>query len=159
MSKNWYVLIVKPKHEIRVKDRLVEMNIEAYCPLIKELKTWSDRKKTIYTPLFKSYVFVCLNKKERKDVFAIPGILRYLFWLRKPAIVRDEEIKIIKKWLSDEKIEGVSLSKFTPGKELTIKHGVLKNKNVIIKEVGKERVRLAIKNLGIVINIELKNLL
>jgi hypothetical protein len=32
-------------------------------------------------------------------VFQSLGAVRYLFWLGKPAIVRDEEIGTIKKWL------------------------------------------------------------
>ncbi|MGY8913899.1 MAG: transcription termination/antitermination NusG family protein, partial [Flavobacteriales bacterium] len=54
----WYVLYVQTKNEKKVADRLRGMDVEVYCPVIKETKQWSDRKKTIETPLFKSYVFV-----------------------------------------------------------------------------------------------------
>ena len=158
MSKKWYILIVKSRNEIKVSEMLAESNIEVYCPLRKEIRTWSDRKKTVYEPLFKSYVFVRLMEKERQSVFVVPGITRYLFWLGKPAVVRDEEMDALQKWLSDENVEEITLSKFNPGEKLIIKHGFLKDKNAVVQEVGKKRVRLVIQGLGVVINMKLKEL-
>jgi hypothetical protein len=39
---------------------------------------------------------VQLAEADRNLVFDSPGVVRYLFWLGKPAVVRDEEIKVIK---------------------------------------------------------------
>ncbi len=159
MLKNWYILIVKPKHEIKVATKLTALNVQIYCPLVKETKIWSDRKKTIEAPLFKSYVFVRLLEKERQSVFVVPGISRYLFWLGKPALVRDDEIVTLKNWLTNEHVDEVTLSQFVPGEQLTIKHGILRDKNAIIQEVGKKRVKLIIPGLGFIVNLKLKELL
>ena len=94
---NWYVLYVQSRKEKKVAEMLQEMKVQVYCPHIKEIRQWSDRKKTIESPLFKSYVFVRLQDRERQLVFGVPGVVRYLFWLGKPAVVRDEEIQAIKK--------------------------------------------------------------
>ena len=154
--KNWYILVTKPKHEIKVATQLSALDVEVYCPVIDETKIWSDRKKTIPVPLFKSYVFVRLNEKERKSVFSVRGIVRYMFWLGKPAIVRDDEIETLRNWLSDETVDEVILSQFKPGEQLTIKHGVLKDKNAIVQEIGKKRVKLMIPGLGVIVNLKLK---
>lgn len=159
MSKNWYILIVKPNHEIKVATKLTALNFEVYCPLIEETKVWSDRKKTLNVPLFKSYVFVRLIEKERQSVFVVPGIIRYLFWLGKPALVRNDEIDTLQNWLSNDHVEEVTLSQFVPGEQLTIKHGFLKGKNAIIQEVGKKRVKLIIPGLGVIIDLKLKELI
>jgi hypothetical protein len=37
--------------------------------------------------------------EAQKYGFQSVGVVRYLFWLGKPAIVRDEEIDTIQKWL------------------------------------------------------------
>ena len=155
---NWYVLYVKPKFEKKVAEMLRKMQVEVYCPLRKEIRTWSDRKKTVYEPLFKSYVFVRLKEKERQSVFVVPGIIRYLFWLGKPAVVRDEEMDALQNWLSDENVEEITLSKFVPGEKLTIKQGFLKDKNAVVQQVGKKRVKLVIEGLGVVVSIKLKEL-
>ncbi|QWX83317.1 UpxY family transcription antiterminator [Cellulophaga sp. HaHaR_3_176] len=154
---NWYVVYVQSKKEKKVAEILQQMQIEAYCPLIKEVRQWSDRKKTIESPLFKSYVFVRLTDKERSNVFSVPGVVRYLFWLGQPAIVRDEEITIIKKWLEDDSIEEITLNKLLPGDEILIKNGLLKDKKAIIQEIGKKRLRLAIPGLSIIINAKIKD--
>lgn len=158
MSKNWYVLYVKHQNEKKVAERLLKDNIEVYCPMIKEVKVWSDRKKTIEVPLFKSYVFVYLLEKERQIVFNFPGVKRYLFWLGKPAIVRNEEIDVIKHWLSNDNVEEYSLAAFTPGDRIFIKNDLLGNREAIIKEVGKRRVKLILEGLGMVLNMKLKQL-
>ena len=158
MLKNWYILIVKSRNEIKVAKHLAELNIPVFCPVFKEVRLWSDRKKTVEAPLFKSYVFVQLSEKERSSVFAVPGVTRYLFWLGQPAIVRDEEMDALQTWLSNENVEEVSISKLVPGEQLTIKHGLLKNKNATVQEVGKKRVKLIIQGLEMVISLQLKEL-
>ena len=97
---NWYVLYTKPKWEKKVAEQLNEKGIECYCPLIIKVKQWSDRKKKVEVPLFNSYVFVQIEDANRNSVFVSNGVVRYLFWLGKPAIVRDEEIDILKKSLN-----------------------------------------------------------
>ncbi|SHG17040.1 Transcription antitermination factor NusG [Arenibacter palladensis] len=153
----WYVLYVQSRKEKKVAEMLQEMQIEVYCPIVKEIRQWSDRKKTVENPLFKSYVFVRLQDRERQVVFGVPGVVRYLFWLGKPAIVRDEEINTIKKWLEDDTVEEITLSKLIPGDELQIKNGILKDQRAVIREVGKKRIRLVILGLGIVVNAKIKD--
>ncbi len=153
----WYVLYVQSRKEKKVANMLQDMQIEVYCPVVKEIRQWSDRKRTIENPLFKSYVFVRLNDKERQTVFGVPGVVRYLFWLGKPAVVRDEEINTIKNWLEDEDVEEITLSKLIPGDELYIKNGILKDHKAIIQEVGKKRMRLVIPGLGVVLNAKIKD--
>ncbi len=153
----WFVLYVQSRKEKKVAEMLQEMRIEVYCPIVKEIRQWSDRKKTVENPLFKSYVFVRLQDKDRQVVFEVPGVVRYLFWLGKPAIVRDEEINTIKKWLEDDTVEEITLSKLIPGDELQIKNGILKDQRAVIREVGKKRIRLVILGLGIVVNAKIKD--
>ena len=79
---NWYVVYTKPKWEKKVAERLNEMGIVAYCPQITKLSQWSDRKKLISVPLFNSYIFVQIEEKERNQIFAVTGVVRYLGKLR-----------------------------------------------------------------------------
>lgn len=156
---NWYVLYVQSRKEKKVAEMLQEMKVQVYCPHIKEIRQWSDRKKTIESPLFKSYVFVRLQDRERQLVFGVPGVVRYLFWLGKPAVVRDEEIQAIKKWLEEDEVEEITLSKLVPGDELHIKNGILKNQKAVIQEVGKTRIRLVLAGLGVVVNAKIKDVI
>jgi len=158
MTKNWYVLYVKPKNEKKVAERLSSHQLDVYCPMIKEVKQWSDRKKTIEVPLFKSYVFVNITECERQKVFEVPGVVRYLFWLGKPAIVRDIEMETLKKWLSDDTVENYSLTKLESGDRVAIKRGALKDKQAEIIEIGKTRVKLILEGMGVVLNMKLRDI-
>lgn len=149
----WYVIYTKSRAELRVAESLRKLNIEVYCPVVTETRQWSDRKKMVSTPLFKSYVFVHLEAKNRNQVFKVPGVVNYLFWLGKPAEVREAEIRTIKSWNENEEIDQMYMEKFTPGDRITISSGPFKDQRALIKHIGKKRMRLLLPSLGCAINV------
>ena len=159
MRNMWYVLYTKPKAEKKVADSLQKMDLHVYCPLVTEIRQWSDRKKKVKVPLFTSYVFVNLKEGERGKVFDVPGIVRYLYWLGKPAVVRDVEIKLIQDWLSGKEVEQIAVEHLSPGDKVYIRSGAFKDETAIIKEVGARRVRLILPELGCTVNILTRDLI
>ncbi|UZH54658.1 UpxY family transcription antiterminator [Salinimicrobium tongyeongense] len=155
----WYALYTKPRWEKKVAKALEEEGIETYCPQVAEVRQWSDRKKKVSTPLFKSYVFVRIEEKDRARVFEVPGVVQYLFWLGKPAVVKDEEINIIRSWLKDEAIEDIEVSHLTPGDRLTISNGSFKGKEAEIQEIGNKRLKLILSGLGVIVNVKVSEVL
>lgn len=151
---NWYALYTKPRWELKTAKNLKEAGIETFCPTVTEVRQWSDRKKKITTPLFQSYVFVRLPEKDRSRVFDVPGVVQYVFWLGKPAIIRDEEIAAIREWLEDDSLEEIEVSHLEPGDRITVNSGSFKGKEAHIAKVGKKRLRLILKGLGVVVNIK-----
>lgn len=153
---NWYVIYTKPKWEKKVAERLLEIGIESYCPVITQIKQWSDRKKKVEVPLFNSYVFVKLLESERNSVFQISGVVRYLFWLGKPAIVRDEEISVIKKSLASPNLSDVSVTSIQVGDRIKLETGAFTNQDAIVKEVSNTHYILVLESLGCVLKIKYK---
>jgi transcription antitermination factor NusG len=100
-EKKWYAVYTKPHCEKRVAELLTRKGIENYCPQNKVLKQWSDRKKIVHAPLFSSYVFVRIFMEEQVIVRHTNGIINFVFWLNKAAVIRDKEIEIIKKFLKE----------------------------------------------------------
>ena len=96
----WFVLYTKPHHELKVANNLRKIGIRTYCPVFNQIKQYSDRKKKVEKPLLQSYVLVKIEDKERKEVFNVAGVVRYLYWLGKPAIVREHEVEMMEKYLS-----------------------------------------------------------
>ena len=45
--KNWFVLYTKPQQELRVVNALSKIGICSYCPTVKIIKQYSDRKKRL----------------------------------------------------------------------------------------------------------------
>ncbi|MWB94478.1 UpxY family transcription antiterminator [Flavobacterium sp. GA093] len=153
---NWYVVYTKPKWEKKVSDKLNQLGIECYCPLVTRIRQWSDRKKKVEMPLFNSYVFVRLQDSDRNQIFQASGIVRYLFWLGKPAIVRDDEIEIIKKSLASDSVYDVLISPHQKGDRIKLDSGVFNNQNAIVQEVSKTYYIVVLESLGCVLKIKYK---
>jgi transcription antitermination factor NusG len=151
MSKNnlyWFAVYTRPRWEKKVVKLLDDKGIENYCPLNKVVKQWSDRKKTVFEPIFKSYVFVRISEDDKWNLKKINGILNFVYWLGKPAHIRDEEIDTIKKFLNE-------FSEITVEQELQvnakvrIKQGVLMNYQGILLEISGNRAKIKIESMGL----------
>lgn len=82
--------------------RLQEAGIEAYCPVNKREKQWSDRKKITEEPLFRSYVFVNIDLDQQGSIVRRTlGVVNFVYWLNKPAVIQDDEILAIQQFLSE----------------------------------------------------------
>lgn len=152
---NWYVLYTKPKWEKKVAEQLSKNGIECYCPLVIQVRQWSDRKKKVEVPLFNSYIFVQLAEVDRNLVFDSPGVIRYLFWLGQPAVVRDEEIKVIKKWLSNTVDSDVSVTRYKVGDSVEIESGPFLSQKAIVQQVNSNNYILVLESLGCVLKMKI----
>ena len=153
--KKWFVIYTKVNQEIKVAEQLNLINILSYCPTVKIIKQYSDRKKKILKPLIPSYVFVFIEDGKRNDVFSVLGVVRYMFWLGKPALVREKEIELMKYYLNGEYQE-VLLSNFKKGQFHRISEGVFTGKIGQVIEVQKNKIRLQLEGLGMIVNLKLK---
>ncbi|MFV5692492.1 UpxY family transcription antiterminator [Flavobacterium sp. LT1R49] len=153
---NWYVVYTKPKWEKKVAEQLKKSGIECYCPLITVMRQWSDRKKKVEVPLFNSFVFVQLPDSDRNLVFQSVGVVRYLFWLGKPAIVRDEEIKIIKKGLDGPDSCEITIVPFQIGDKIELDSGPFSTQTAIVQEVNNTHCVLVLESLGCVLKMKYK---
>lgn len=151
---NWYVVYTKPKWEKKVAEKLNQIGIECYCPLITQIKQWSDRKKKVEVPLFNSYVFVQLPDQRRNSVFEVSGVIRYLFWLGKPAVVRDEEIEIIKKSIFDTSVTEVAVLPYKKGDRIKLETGVFSSHDAIVQEISNTHYIVVLESLGCVLKIK-----
>lgn len=147
---NWYAVYTKPRWEKKVAKLLDEKGIENYCPLNKVVKQWSDRKKVVMEPIFKSYVFVRVEDKEKFELKNISGILNFVYWLGKPAIVRDEDIDTIRKFLNEFGEVTVSeIDQFKVNARVRVKQGIMMNYQGLLVEVMGNKAKVRIESMGI----------
>lgn len=156
-TDHWYVLYTKPRHEKKVAARLTEAGYKVYCPLHKVRRQWSDRVKVVEEPLFRGYIFIKIQDEKRDEVFTFPGTVRYLFWLRRPAIVREEEISLIQKWLGEYDHEQIDISDIQPGDLVRITSGQFMNEEAVLLDRNRSRAVVQLKELGIQLNLSLSN--
>lgn len=97
----WYALYVHSRAEKKVYERLKEMDLEAYLPLVTKMKQWSDRMKKVEEPLFKSYLFVRSDEKRHYEILAIPGVTKFVCFEHKAVVVPENQINAVKKYCND----------------------------------------------------------
>ena len=153
--KKWFILYTKPNKEIQVAEHLKELGLVSFCPTITIVKQYSDRKKKIIKPLIPSYVFVFIEDGRRNDVFSIFGVVRYMFWMGKPAIVRDNEIELMKQY-HNGLYQSVSLTEITRGQLYKISEGIFAGKTGKIIETQKNKIKLELESLGITVSLRLQ---
>lgn len=98
--KKWYALYTKPKQEFKAEQQLKEMGITTYLPLITKIKQWSDRKKKVIEPLFKSYIFINANDSERYISVQAKSIVKVVNFNGVPATIPNWQIENLQKMLA-----------------------------------------------------------
>lgn len=149
----WYVIYTQPRNEKKVVERLEKLGIDVFCPMISQVKQWSDRKKLVTVPLINSYVFVNINEVEREKVLKVFGVIRFVFWLGKPATARQVEINSLKKLLID-KISHFEVEEYKEGDTITISSGLFQGKEGKIYKIGNNSFQLILKELGVLITLK-----
>jgi len=155
MEKKWFVVYTKPQQELKVAEQLSAMGITNYCPTITLIKQYSDRKKKVNKPLLSSYVMVELEEKERPKVFFCSGIVRYLFFLGKPAVVPASDIAIMQENLNGI-YNDIKVTTLTVGDFHTINQGPFKGVSGRVIETDNSKVKLQLTSLGMCIILKKK---
>src|SRR4051794_29474858 len=155
-KKRWYAVYTRPRSEKRIDIWLQKKSIESWCPVQKVVRQWSDRKKMIEQPLFTSYVFVHVTEKERIAVLETDGVINYVHYLGKPAIIRDEEIQLIKSYLQeiDTEITTQSWESLEEDIKVQITQGVFMQETGTVVKSGKKRLYVKLESLGQVMIVE-----
>lgn len=149
MNVNWYVVYTRPRWEKKISKLLDDKGIENYCPLNRVIRQWSDRKKIVLEPLFKGYLFVKLEETKKWDIKKIEGVINFVHWLRKPAVVQESEIDTIKKFLEEFDNIEVENSMIKVNTKVVIDQGVLMNFKGLVVEVLGNKARVKIESMGV----------
>ena len=125
--------------------------IETYCPLNKVRRKWSDRVKVVEEPLFKSYVFVKVNDEDRTEVRMTPGVINFVYWQGKPAVIKEKEINAIKRFLDEYENVEVQPLDVKVNQRVKITTGPLMDQEGQVLEVKHKKAKVAIDSLGYVL--------
>lgn len=152
-NKKWYVVYTRPRWEKKVASVLQDQGIEHYCPLNKVYRQWSDRRKVVLEPLFKGYVFVALHEGNKWDIKKVNGILNFVYWLGKPAVVKETEIDKIRMFLQEfGSVEVTDKKYFSKSDTVIIKQGVFMDYKGIIVEFIDNKVKVDIEGMDVTLS-------
>lgn len=151
MSRKWLAVYSRPRWEKKVTQLLKEKGFECYCPLNKVRRKWSDRVKLVEEPLFKSYVFIKVTDEDRTAVRMTPGVVNFVYWDGKPAVIREKEINAIKRFLNDHENVEVRALDIKAHQRVKITSGPLMDQEGEVLELQHKTVKVAIDSLGYVL--------
>jgi transcriptional antiterminator RfaH len=154
-SSKWLVIYTKPRWEKKLADQLAAKGFDVYCPTQRVKRRWSDRSKWIDQPLFSSHIFVHLEPERRDAVYFTPGFVRFLFWNKRPAVVRDEEIATLRRWLNDFDHEAISIQSLATGSHVTVKSGPLQGREGTVLEQRGTKLELYLEDLQVKVSVDL----
>jgi len=155
-DKQWYALYTKSRSEKQLEEQLTKAGFEAYLPLQRVLKQWSDRKKWVEVPLFRSYIFVFISRAEYYDVLNVPGAVRYITFEGKAVPIPPQQMEAIRQFVdTNQELPDVDLD-LEPGSIVDIIAGPMKGiSGELLEIMGKKKVRIEIDGLGQSIFLEL----
>ena len=124
-SAKWIAVYTKPRHEKTVSNELYKKGYEVYLPLLREKRKWSDRKKWIEFPLFRSYLFVKTDLKKVLFIVQTSGVVKVIKFGTKIGIIQDEIINSIRLMIEGG-YKPEPLDYFIKGDPVIVKEGPLK---------------------------------
>ena len=158
LKPEWYAVYTRPRFEKQVAQRLNEQGIEAYLPLIKTMRQWSDRKKMVEIPLFSSYVFVQIDRRFYDAVLQTLGVVKYITFEGKAATIPQDQINNLKIIVnSDVEVETTWKPK-KKGDKVVVTAGSLKGlKGELISDGGRKKVLIRIDSIDQNLTVEVHN--
>ena len=148
MNTKWYAIYTRPRWEKKVHQLLIQKGIDSFCPLNKVHRKWSDRVKLVEEPLFKSYVFVKVKEEQRTPVRMTDGVINFVYWDGKPAVIKEKEIESIRKFLDE--YEDVHLVKLEirDDQKVRITSGAFMDQEGKVIEIKNKSARILVESLG-----------
>ena len=152
----WYPVYTNPRAEKKAYAALINKGIEAYLPLQKRQKQWSDRKKWVEEPLIKSYIFVRIADNEQAGVLITKGIARFIYFSGRITPMPDRQIDELKLLMASALDLEVTEENLQPGEKIKIKAGPLKGlTGEMIAYRSQKQLLLRLESLGcsIIVNV------
>ncbi len=155
-EENWYVFYVSSRHELRTERLLHRDGFTTYLPIISNVKQWSDRKKKVEEPLFKSYIFVKIRKNQIYDVLQTPSVITYVRFAGEPAIVRQKHIDLIKELILNKTKFKLKEKTIKIGQKIKLSSGPFKGQTGTVREFrGSKKLLINLETINFTLEIEL----
>lgn len=145
----WYAAYTNSRAEKKVLQELQKQGIEAYLPLQKKLRQWSDRRKWVEEPLIRCYIFVRIDIGNYYQVLNTNGIVRYISFEGKAVPIPENQIDVLRKLVANEADVEVTTENFTPGDKVKVVSGPMHGlEGELVDFRGNRRVMIRIEHIG-----------
>ena len=157
ITYNWYAVYVRSRSEKTVYDSFIDQGFEAFLPLERKLRKWSDRKKWVEVPYINSYVFVKSSEKEYFAVLNTFNVVRCITFEGQAAIIPEWQIDAMRKVVSSKEAFHFTSHRFKKGEKIVIETGALTgfSGEVIHDSDKKKKILIRIEQIGYSLVVEM----
>jgi transcriptional antiterminator RfaH len=120
------------------------------------VRQWSDRKKKVQVPIIPSVVLVHIEDKNRHVVFEFNQAVRYLFFMKKPAVVRDIEVESLRLCLQ-QKFSNIQIERIQIGDKISLVEFGFENVKGTVTYFKNKKCWVVLDSLGYIVKLELSN--
>jgi transcription antitermination factor NusG len=155
MSREWFALWTRSRHEQTVREQLEQKQIDAFLPTITRWSRWKDRKKKIDWPLFPGYCFARFDPDDALPVLKCSGVVNIVSFDGRPAPIPEVELDSIRRLVgSDLQYDPCPLVR--EGMMVEVVHGPLKHVvgRLMRKDAQRARLILAVELIGQAVSVE-----
>lgn len=145
-AANWYAVQTRARHEKVVVQRLQQHGITTFLPITTEVHRWSDRKKTVESPLFSCYVFarIAPTNFDRVRVLRVDGVLSLVGSCGQGTPIPDEQIESVR-ILLEERLPWSSHPFLKIGQRVRIRSGALDGlEGILVARNGNETLVISV---------------
>lgn len=148
-KKYWHALYTRPRFEKKLYNELQYYSIESFLPLYTTIRQWSDRKKKVEMPLFRSYVFVHVSEREYYQALNTLGAVRYVSFEGKAVRIPDLQIDYIRRLVDQHAELEVTNEVIAPGDVVEIRTGSFEGIcGEMVQWQGKHKLVIRVEAIG-----------
>jgi len=93
----WFAAYTVPRHEKAVARQMETRHIESFLPLYTSMRRWKNGcRVAVAQPLFPSYIFVHIARREAVKVLQVPGVVSIVSAGREPSPLPASEIESLR---------------------------------------------------------------
>ena len=105
-SPKWFAAYTTPRHEKAVVRQFEARQIESFLPLYRSVRRRRNGcRVAVDEPLFPSYVFVHIRRRDSVKVLQMPGVVSIVSAGREPAPLCTDEIESLRAGLAQRRFE------------------------------------------------------
>jgi len=155
-DKFWYAVYTLPRAEKKLAERFDKAGITYYLPLHKQLKRWSDRKKWVEEPLFKSYIFVNISEADYFNVLNTYGAVKFVTFSGQAVAIPEKEINLIRRLLAEFPDDLEVVQNILPGMDIEIVAGLMMGvQGKMVEYRGEKRAAISVEYINQVVLINI----
>ena len=139
----WHALYTKSRHEKFISAELQKKGIEAYLPLRRVQRRWSDRNVITEEPVFSSYIFVRSNPLISTEILKTKGAVKFVSAGHEPVVVSPAVIGSLRT-IFTQNIQADPFPYLREGERVCVRSGVFKGVEGFIVRKDDKRCRVVI---------------